>query len=81
MNDTKKRRRGYTRVNRKHQATIPANVLREAGLKPGDELRVEAAGPGRIVLIRAENLIARYAGALPAVYPAGYLRDLRDELV
>jgi bifunctional DNA-binding transcriptional regulator/antitoxin component of YhaV-PrlF toxin-antitoxin module len=73
------RRRGHTRVSRKHQATIPVDALHKAGLRAGDELRVEAAGPGRIVLVRADNLIAHYAGSLPGVYPAGYLGELRDE--
>jgi AbrB family looped-hinge helix DNA binding protein len=72
-------RRGRTRISRKHQATIPVEALRRAGLKPGDELRVEAAGAGRIVLVRADDLIARYAGCLPGVYPAEYLRTLREE--
>ena len=73
------RRRGYTRVSRKHQATIPVEALHKAGLRAGDELRVDAAGPGRIVLVRADDPIARYAGCLAGVYPAGYLPELRDE--
>lgn len=73
------RRRGYTRISRKHQATISADALRQAGLKPGDALRVEAAGAGRILLVRADDLIQRYAGSLPDVYPEQYLQELRDE--
>lgn len=80
MKDVKaKRRRGRTRLSAKNQATIPVEALRKAGLKPGDELRVEAAGAGRIVLIRDDDIIERYAGALPDVYPERYLEDLRDE--
>jgi len=33
-----RRRRGYTRISRKHQATLPVDALRKAGLKPGDIL-------------------------------------------
>jgi bifunctional DNA-binding transcriptional regulator/antitoxin component of YhaV-PrlF toxin-antitoxin module len=55
------------------------DALRKAGLRAGDELRVEAAGAGRIILVRAEDPIKRYAGALSGVYPRGYLRDLRAE--
>ncbi len=73
------RQRGHTRISRKHQATLPVDALRQAGLKPGDELVVEAAGAGRIVLVRAEDPIERHAGKAPGVYPPGYLRDLRDE--
>ena len=74
-----RRRRGRTRLSAKNQATIPVEALRKAGLKPGDELRVEAAGAGRIVLVRDDDIIERHAGALPDVYPEGYLKDLRAE--
>jgi hypothetical protein len=41
---------------------------------------VRAVAPGRIELERADNLIDRYAGCLPAgTYPPGYLDRLRDE--
>jgi AbrB family looped-hinge helix DNA binding protein len=74
-----KRRRGWTRISAKHQVTIPVDVLRKAGLKPGDELRVEAEGPRRIVLVREDDVIARYAGSLTGVYPKDYLKKLRRE--
>ncbi len=73
------RRRGYTRISPKNQATIPAEALAAAGLKPGDELKVEAPGAGRIELTRADNPFVRYAGSLSGVYPPGYLDALRDE--
>lgn len=73
------RRRGRTRISRKHQATLPVDALRQAGLKPGDELVVEAAGAGRIVLVRADDLIERHAGRAPGVYPKDYLQILRNE--
>jgi AbrB family looped-hinge helix DNA binding protein len=69
--------RGRTRISAKNQATIPVEALRRAGLKPGDQLRVEAAGPGRIVLVRAADAIARHAGRLTGAYPPGYLTGLR----
>jgi AbrB family looped-hinge helix DNA binding protein len=72
-------RRGRTRLSRKNQVTIPVDALRSAGLKPGDELVVEAAGAGRIVLTRADDALARYAGALTGAYHRGYLSELRDE--
>lgn len=80
MKSVKNRRvRGRTRISAKNQATIPVEALRRAGLKPGDELRVEAAGPGRIVLARVTDAIARHAGRLTGVYPPGYLARLRSE--
>jgi bifunctional DNA-binding transcriptional regulator/antitoxin component of YhaV-PrlF toxin-antitoxin module len=75
----KQRRRGHTRISRKNQATLPVDALRQAGLKPGDELVVEAAGAGRIVLVLVEDLVDRHAGKAPGVYPPDYLRELRDE--
>jgi bifunctional DNA-binding transcriptional regulator/antitoxin component of YhaV-PrlF toxin-antitoxin module len=80
MKTVKTRRvRGQTRISAKNQATIPVAALRRAGLKSGDELRVETAGPGRIVLVRAADAIARHAGRLTGVYPPGYLAGLRRE--
>lgn len=73
------RRPGRTRISAKNQATIPVAALRQAGLKPGDELRVEAAGAGRIVLARVEETLARYAGRLTGVYPKGSLQKQRRE--
>jgi len=72
-------RRGRTRISQKNQATIPVDALRKAGLKAGDELRVEAVGAGRIVLTRDDDIVGRYAGCLADVYPDDYLKDLRDE--
>jgi bifunctional DNA-binding transcriptional regulator/antitoxin component of YhaV-PrlF toxin-antitoxin module len=79
LDRVKHRRRGRTRISRKNQATLPIDALRAAGLKPGDELVVQAAGSGRIVLVRAADLIDRHAGKAPGVYPPDYLRDLRNE--
>jgi bifunctional DNA-binding transcriptional regulator/antitoxin component of YhaV-PrlF toxin-antitoxin module len=74
-----KRRRGYTRVSPKHQVTIPQDVLAATGIRAGDELRVDADGPGRLVLVRTADVVARYAGSLTGHYPPGYLDELRDE--
>ncbi len=69
-----------SKVSSKRQVTIPVRVLDEAGLNAGDELVIRAVAPGRIELERADDLIERYAGCLPAgTYPPGYLDRLRDE--
>jgi bifunctional DNA-binding transcriptional regulator/antitoxin component of YhaV-PrlF toxin-antitoxin module len=69
-----------TKVSSKNQVTIPVAELRAAGLGPGDVLRVEALGAGRVALTRVDELVARYAGALDS---RGRLRrrigELRDE--
>jgi bifunctional DNA-binding transcriptional regulator/antitoxin component of YhaV-PrlF toxin-antitoxin module len=67
-------------ISRKNQVTLPVDALRQAGLAAGDDLRVRAAGPGRLELVRAEDLLAEYAGVFDAdVYPPGYLEELRKE--
>ena len=75
----RRRQRGRTRISAKNQATIPVVALRRAGLKPGDEVQVEAIGAGRIVLTRVEETLAGYAGRLTGVYPKGSLKKLRRE--
>jgi bifunctional DNA-binding transcriptional regulator/antitoxin component of YhaV-PrlF toxin-antitoxin module len=73
------RRRGRTRISGKHQVTLPVDALARAGLKVGDRLRADVSGPGQITLVREEDPLERYAGALTGVYPEGYLDDLRRE--
>jgi bifunctional DNA-binding transcriptional regulator/antitoxin component of YhaV-PrlF toxin-antitoxin module len=69
-----------SRVSRKHQVTLPVRVLKDAGLAAGDEVLIRVIGRGRIEVARAEDLIDRYAGSLPAgTYPHDYLDRLRDE--
>ncbi len=61
-------------VSRKNQITIPAEVMRAAGLAAGDDVRVRSAGPGRIELIKTDELVDEFAGMLDSsAYPAGYL--------
>jgi AbrB family looped-hinge helix DNA binding protein len=65
-------------VSRKNQVTIPAEVMREAGLRPGDDLRVRSVGPGRIELVKSDELVSEYAGSFDeTVYPPGYLDEVR----
>lgn len=65
-------------VSRKNQVTIPAEVMREAGLAPGDDVRILSVGPGRIELVKTDELIDEFAGALDdSVYPPEYLDEVR----
>jgi AbrB family looped-hinge helix DNA binding protein len=65
-------------VSRKNQITIPAEVMREAGLEPGDDLRIRSVAPGRIELVKTEELIDEFAGrGGTETYPPGYLDDVR----
>ena len=69
-----------SRVSSKHQVTIPVRVLHAAGLAAGDDVVIRASGQGRIEVERADDLISRYAGSLPAgTYPSGHLDQLRGE--
>jgi bifunctional DNA-binding transcriptional regulator/antitoxin component of YhaV-PrlF toxin-antitoxin module len=73
------RTRGRTRLSSKNQATIPVAAMKRAGLRVGDELHVEAAGPGRLVLTRTSDRVTRHAGRLTGVYGKRYLKDIRRE--
>jgi AbrB family looped-hinge helix DNA binding protein len=73
------RRKGYTRVSRKHQVTIPVDALAIAGLRPGDTLLVEAKTSGEIVLRREEDPLDRHIGSMTGVFEPGSIRGLRDE--
>ncbi len=74
-----RRRRGRTRISAKNQVTLPVEAIAGAGLKIGDLLRADVSGPGQITLVREEDPLERFAGALTGVYPDGYLDDLRRE--
>lgn len=67
-------------ISRKNQVTLPVDALRAAGLEPGDDVHVRAIAPGRLELVRDDELISEFAGVFDAsVYPAGYLDELRRE--
>lgn len=67
-------------ISRKNQVTLPVEALRAAGLEPGDDVRVQAIAPGRLELVRADDLVAEFAGIFGAkVYPKEYLNELRRE--
>ena len=73
------RTRGYTHVSSKNQATIPVDVLREAGIVAGDRLRARADGAGRVILERTGGPTDDYSGLLRGVSSGAFLDRLRDE--
>jgi bifunctional DNA-binding transcriptional regulator/antitoxin component of YhaV-PrlF toxin-antitoxin module len=77
--EVKPRRRGRTTISAKNQVTLPVDALAGAGLKVGDRVRADVTGPGQITLVREQDPLQQFAGALTGMYPAGYLDDLRRE--
>ncbi len=74
-----KRRPGITRVSSKHQITLPVDALREAGLRPGDELRVTVDGRGRLVLTAVQDPLEELIGSAPGLSAITDLEALRNE--
>jgi len=68
-----------TRITSKNQVTLPVAAMRKANIRPGSDVIVSAAGPGRITVEAVEDGLDRYLGALRGVWPAGALDELRDE--
>ena len=67
-------------ISQKNQITIPVDALRQAGLAAGDDVRVVAIAPGRLELVRVDELVEQFAGIFDdGVYPPGYLEELRRE--
>jgi bifunctional DNA-binding transcriptional regulator/antitoxin component of YhaV-PrlF toxin-antitoxin module len=73
------RRRGYTRVSAKNQVTIPQDALVRAGLQVGDRLRAEVRAPGELILVREDDPVDRFAGALTGAYGPDHVDELRRE--
>lgn len=68
-----------SKLSSKNQITVPKDVLRRSGLRAGDHVRVRSKGKGRLEVVQVEDLIDKFAGALPGVYPKDALQSLRDE--
>lgn len=67
-------------ISRKNQITIPKQVLETARLDPGEDVRITSSGPGRIEVVRTDDLIDEFAGRLDkTAYPIGYLDAVRRE--
>lgn len=67
------------RISSKHQVTLPVESLEAAGLWAGDEVRIDAEGPDRIVVYRAAPDLAHALGVFDGLYEPGYLEKLRSE--
>jgi bifunctional DNA-binding transcriptional regulator/antitoxin component of YhaV-PrlF toxin-antitoxin module len=67
------------RISGKNQITIPVSALEEAGLRPGDDVLVEALQAGELRVRRGAPTFDEAFGALTGTYPPGYLDQLDDE--
>jgi bifunctional DNA-binding transcriptional regulator/antitoxin component of YhaV-PrlF toxin-antitoxin module len=77
------KREPTTKVSRKNQITLPVAALREAGVEPGDVLRVEVVSDGVFRLIREKDpwweLFEQVAGSGLGITTREELEELRDE--
>ncbi|HEU0156935.1 MAG TPA: AbrB/MazE/SpoVT family DNA-binding domain-containing protein [Stellaceae bacterium] len=67
------------RINRQGRIVIPAECRVAAGIKPGDELLVEAVGDGELRLRTPEQAIKAAQAIVARHVPKG--RDLVAELI
>ena len=67
------------RISSKNQITVPVDALRAAGIQRGDELRVRAAGQGRLEVVRERDWVEELAGSMPGVWPPDAAGKLRRE--
>lgn len=67
------------RISSKHQVTLPVESLEAAGLRPGDEVVIEAEGADRIVVHRAAPDLSAALGIFDGLYEPDYLERLRSE--
>lgn len=65
------------RISSKHQVTLPVESLERAGMRPGDEVSIEADGPDRIVVTRIARSPADALGVFDGLYEPDYLEKLR----
>lgn len=66
------------KISSKHQVTLPVETLERAGLRPGDEVAIEAEGRDRIVVRRAVSDPADALGIFDGLYEPDYLERLRS---
>ena len=72
-------------ISSKNQITLPAHLLREIGLRPGDRLAVTREGNRLVLRARPRDWVKYHAGALAGLYGQNqeeadaYLEELRTD--
>lgn len=67
------------RVRKKGQITLPADLRKDLGLKDGDVIYFDRRG-GHTLLVTADDIIARTAGALKKYVTDGPVEIDRDKI-
>jgi bifunctional DNA-binding transcriptional regulator/antitoxin component of YhaV-PrlF toxin-antitoxin module len=67
------------RVSSKNQVTLPVEVMRAAGLAPGEVVAVRRVGEGEVLIATRGSRVRRHAGIASGIYEPGELDRLRDE--
>lgn len=76
-----RKRNGKVRITSQGQISIPRQVMREAGLSPGDALQATVDVDGRVILepVAASGQILKWAGAGTGMFDRGEFEKLRNE--
>lgn len=77
-----RKRDGRVKVTPQGQVSIPRQVMREAGIGPGDRVQASTDGEGRIILeVETDPLLALLGTAPPGVFDGAQeeVRRMRDE--
>ena len=67
------------RISSKHQVILPVEALSSAGLRPGDEVAIEADGPDVITVRRVARDVEDGFGVFDGLFEPGHLEALRAE--
>lgn len=73
-------------ISAKNQITLPAHLLRELGIGPGDRLAITKDGSRLVMRPRPKNWPEYYAGSLRGLYGdtpeeiEAYIRELREDM-
>jgi len=54
-------------IEKRRKLGLPATVLEQAGLAPGDRVHVQVRRDGRIMITPVTELLGKYAGAIPGI--------------
>lgn len=79
---TTRKRDGKVTVTSQGQISIPRQVMREAGIKPGDRVQASTDREGRIILeVETDPLLALLGTAPPGMFEGFQeeIRRMRDE--